>query len=606
MVQHRGNTPSRPLLARMANALVHRGPATQLVLDGPAGLGWSGPRVDGEAPAQPHVTADVVVMIDGWIVVEDQQDPGATPPRSQDPAALLGAWTRWGLDLVEHVDGDFAGVILERKSGIVHLFRDRQGLRNLYWARQHGCIAFATDLEPLLSVPWVSREVNRDHIAEYMSFRVVHEPRTLLRDVSQLEPGQRLRFSPEAVRLHTYFRPRYAAPDTPVPREADVVGELQSVVERAVHRRLSSRERAGVYLSGGIGSAAVVATARTLSRTVKTFTVAFDDEDHPESPFAGRVARLLGMEHRTVLATSKNIAAGFDKTVAAMGHPIGNPTAVLQLLLADAARSEVDVVLTGDGADEVFGGRMLAHPVEELRRAQRFARMPYPLRKSIGRLLRRSERLRGATTPPEVFGLVHGIGGAHLFTERERRMLLLDDQLVRPEVRVEVLEPFYAAVDTDPVNSMLHAFQRSSLIAENLPKLDRTAAAVGLEVRLPFLDRELLRFARLLPGGYKARRPGGGLPSRWLLRAMLHGALPAALINRPDRSMTSPLGDWLAGPGRLFMEDRYTRLRRDPLELWHTTGLEALRRGIGRRPGAAGQLWALFILDAWLARIGAT
>jgi hypothetical protein len=111
----------------------------------------------------------------------------------------------------------------------------------------------------------------------------------------------------------------------------------------------------------------------------------------------------------------------------------------------------------------------------------------------------------------------------------------------------------------------------------------------------------------LLPGGFKVRGLGGSTTTRWLLRALLRGALPPALINRPDRHMPRPLDDWLEGPGRLFMEERFASLRADPLRLWHTTGLEALRRALlQKQPGAAHRLWALFFFDAWARRVRVT
>ncbi|HMV66097.1 MAG TPA: asparagine synthase C-terminal domain-containing protein, partial [Myxococcota bacterium] len=401
-------------------------------------------------------------------------------------------------------------------------------------------------------------------------------------------------------------QPRYAAPGTPVPREADVVPELDAVIRKAVRRALSGDGETGVYLSGGVGSTAVVAAARASSRSLRTFTVAMADEPSPESPFAGRVARLFGMEHQTITVTSKEVADAFDDAVAALGHPNGNAVVVLQLVLARAARTRVPRVLTGDGADQLFGGRMLDAPTEALRRVQRFHRLPGVLRALLRVPLERSERTRDLLVPPDRYLLERGIGGVELCDPAQRRALLLDGLFVRPGVRQDVLAPFYGEVHTDPLNAVMHAFLRSQLGADVLPRVTSTAAATGLSVGFPLLDREVQRMAMLLPGAFKVRGLSGSLPTRWLLRAMLHGTLPPALINRPDRPMPRPLDDWLGGPGRLFLEERFALLREDPLGLWHHTGLEAIKRGLGRSAGSAHRLWALFILDAWARRVGVT
>ncbi len=559
----------------------------------------------GRSGGTPVTTTDsLVVLLDGWFADPFDDTPG--PRRDVDDAAVLArAWQRWGVDVAARLDGEFSALIYERQTGNLHVVRDPTGVRPLYWARREGTIAIASDLPALLDTPWVSRELARDHLAEYLAFRVVHPPRTLLRDVHQLPPGHRLRFSAEAVRVLRDHTPVYAAPNTPVPAEAEVVPELHAAIERAVLRRLRGRERIGVYLSGGAGSTSVTAAARTASRKLATFTVAFAEEPFPESPFAGRVARLLGMEHRTISVGSKDIATRFDDAVGALGHPVGNASLVLQHVLAAEAASDVDIVITGDGADQLFGGRMLAEPARLIAWAERAQKIPSPLRALAKRLLKRFADQPWDIAPAMV-PLRLGLGGVRLFDHRQRRTLLLDELLARPDIRPRVLEEIFGEVETDPLNLVLHAFFRSGLCADILPRVDATAASAGLTPTYPLLDLEVQRLAQVLPGAFKVREFSGSRPTRWLLRAMLQGQLPPALIHRPDRGLPHPLDDWLQGHGRLFLEERVALLRRDPLELWHHTGIEALRRHIARRPGASHRLWALFIVDEWMRQVGAT
>jgi asparagine synthase (glutamine-hydrolysing) len=591
-------------LPAMLAALQRPGPDEASWSEGAAALAWRGVAV-----ATPHlvVEPDVVIVLAGSIDPDEGEDPHGVLPPVPDARRLLAAWRRYGIDLVERVQGDFVAAIYERGPATLHVVRDRTGQRPILWARRGDQLAFASDLDGLLAAGWISRELARDHLAEYLSFRLVHAPRTLLREVSALEPGHRLRFSDGTVRLVRYFRPTYAAPGTPVPREADVLPELNAAIDRSVRRQIAGEGSVGVYLSGGVGSTAVAAAARSASRSLKTFTVTFAEEQFPEFPFAGRVAKLLNMEHQTISVGSKEIADEFEPTVAALGLPNGNVSAVLQLMLARAARAGVDRVLTGDGADQLFGGAMLEGPAQGLARVERFHALPSALRQVLAVGLRRSDAWRDVLTPPSRWALEQGIGGVHLFDPKQRRSLLLDGLFVHPAIRRDVLAPFYDEVDTDPLNGVMHAFLRSQLGADILPRVDGTAAAAGLAVCYPLLDARVQRLAMLLPGGFKVRGLGGSTTTRWLLRALLRGALPPALINRPDRHMPRPLDDWLEGPGRLFMEERFASLRADPLRLWHTTGLEALRRALlQKQPGAAHRLWALFFFDAWARRVRVT
>ncbi|MCB9665852.1 MAG: hypothetical protein H6732_17230 [Alphaproteobacteria bacterium] len=564
------------------------------------GLAWTGRSTD-----VCHEDEDLVVLVDGWVRLQ-----GMTQGEEEEGAATLvaRAWRRWGVDLARYADGEFTIAVVERASQVVHLLRDASATRPLFHARAGDRFAFASELAPLLALPWVGRELSRDHLAEYLAFRVVHAPRTLLRDVHQVPAGHRLRFGAEGARVVRWHTPTYAAPGTAVPREQDVVPELTSAIERAVRRRLGGGgDRVGIYLSGGVGSTALVAAARAASRRLRTFTVIFAEEPFPESPFAGRVAQLLGMDHTVVTVGSKDVSDHFDEAVGALGVPCGNVSVILQLLLARHAVTEVDAVLTGDGTDQLFGGNMLVEPAAGIRRAAAVHMLPFPLRRPLLQALGVVGRGKGVRFAPDDWPLANGVGGVHLFDVRGRRSLLLDESLARPDVRTETLRPFYAEVDSDVLNRVLHAFYMSSLVADTLPRVEATAAAAGLQAGFPLLDGDVRRLAQVLPGAFKVQGMGrGDLPTRWLLRTMLRGTLPAALVNRPDRGMPRPLDDWLVGAGRLFLEERFAQLRADPLDLFHTTALEALKRGLGRTHGATQRLWSLLILDAWARHHGVT
>jgi asparagine synthase (glutamine-hydrolysing) len=266
----------------------------------------------------------------------------------------------------------------------------------------------------------------------------------------------------------------------------------------------------------------------------------------------------------------------------------------------------VRVVLSGDGGEELFGGRMLDGLVRSLRVARRFARLPRAVRSPLGRVLGRTERGRRMSTAPDDYVLQLGLGGHDLFSAEERSQLLRDHGLVRPSVRQDVLAPFYEGIDTDPINLALHGYLRSALGEASLPRADRTAAASGLDVRFPLLDSGVMEAAAALPGSAKVRRVGGSLHTRWPLRALLSGVLPATLVDRPKRGLPVPLGGWLAGAGRLFLEDRIRRLKDDPLQLWRAETLDALHRDVRRSNAAGNRLWTLFILDAWLRTVSST
>jgi asparagine synthase (glutamine-hydrolysing) len=606
IVNFRGDPPDQAVLERMSAALAHRGPDGEgTFVEGPVALAHRRRAIVPTRSVQPLVAPDLVLLLDGWIYDHERwaAELGGRNPGDPDTYTLLEAWRRWGLDLTGKIEGAYAVAIWDRQNRTLHLLRDQMGARPLYWARHGAGFAFSSELPSLLEVPWVSREIARDTVAEYLSFRVVHSPRTLLRDVHQVEPAHWLRVNADEVRTHRYWTPKYAPEGTKRPSDGEIVGRLQEAVEHAVSRRLVPGATTALYLSGGLGSTAIAAASRRLQRPMPTWTLGFADDPNPEAPIAGRVARLLGLDHHEVVVGSADLAAAFEPGVRALGHPIGNPAAFLQLLLARAVGSEARVVLSGDGGEELFGGRMLDGIARSLRFAEAFAKLPMPARKAFASVLSRTEKGRRVVAPVDRYGLELGLGGSDLFGADERRRLLRDADLARPGVRREVLAPFYADLHTDPVNAVLHAYLRSWLQEESLPRADRTAAAAGLDVRFPLLDHEVFAMAAALPGSSKLRRAGGSLHTRWPLRAMLDGVLPPPLVHRPKRGMPVPLDPWLAGPGRLFLEERFQRLQRDPHRLWNPEHLRRLRKDVGKKPGIGLRLWSLFIFDAWTSTL---
>jgi asparagine synthase (glutamine-hydrolysing) len=357
-----------------------------------------------------------------------------------------------------------------------------------------------------------------------------------------------------------------------------------------------------LYLSGGLGSTAIAASARTLHKELPSFTLGFQDDPHPELPFAGRVASLLGLEHEEIIVGSADLANAFDRLIPALGHPLGNPAALLQLLLAEHVGTKAKVVLTGDGSVELFGGRFLDGVARDLAVAKRLSHIPGPLRRTLTWLPGGGDKRR-LTTDPSRYGLDLGLGGSNLFSTAERERLLVDPAWVRPDVRHDVLAPFYADLDTDPLNAVLNATLRSWLCEDALTRADRTGARAGLDTRFPLLDRDLLTLAASLPGSFKVRRVGGSVHTRWPLRAMLKGVLPPPLVNRPKRWMPAPMDAWLRGPGRLFLEDRVNRLRENRRGLWKVEAIDALKTGLARGDSDGLKLWGLILLDAWMEQL---
>jgi asparagine synthase (glutamine-hydrolysing) len=237
------------------------------------------------------------------------------------------------------------------------------------------------------------------------------------------------------------------------------VDRLEEAVIRAVRRRVPRGIETGLYLSGGLGSTAIAAAAQRRFLRLPSFTVTFADDLYPEMPFAGRVASLLGLEHHQVEVGTKEVVEGFEKAVRALGHPIGHPAVVLQQALAHAAADRVPVALSGDGAEELFGGRMLDRLGRGVRLARAMRFLPRAVAGPMGRLAGVGEMSRS----PVQWVLQNGLGGHRLFSAEDRGRLLRDQGLVRRRIRPQILGGFYEDMETDAVNTALHGSLRSWL-----------------------------------------------------------------------------------------------------------------------------------------------
>jgi asparagine synthase (glutamine-hydrolysing) len=507
---------------------------------------------------------------------------------------LLEHWSRAGAGALAHFEGAWVAVVLERQTKKLHLLRDPFGIRRLYWARKGGRLAFATSPRQLLALPWVSREIARENVAEYLSFRYVHAPRTLLRDVHALPAGHHLVFDGEE-RLNAWFRLRYAPPWTAFPDDEATLEELERRLNRSVAARASGKERVGVFLSGGLDSSAITLFASRLG-PVHTFTVGVQDSEGDETPYAGRVANILRTRHEVVRVDFRQFEAALGEVVAACDAPIPDPALVPQALLARAARDHVDVILAGDGGDEVFGGRMVGILAGQLRLSTWLGRLPGPARAGVSTILRGRPELRDPGVP---FGLSRLIGGVHVFDSRARQELLRDPGWVRPGIRHHCLEPLYREVVSDPVNEILHVYMRGRMAEDALLRTGTCAATAGIGLREPLLDRDLVGYCAALPGPWKVRGRPGGAVTKWPLREILRPVLTRALVNRPKRVLPGPWKRWLTGAGRGFLDDRIAQLRSDPGRLFMPGAIEDLARN-PEREGADAKIWTLLLLDAWL------
>jgi asparagine synthase (glutamine-hydrolysing) len=611
-----GGPEDRAVLAAMLASMAHRGPDDESIVTGD-GFAIGARRlsiVDLEAGRQPMVEANgpVVVAQNGEIyghraLRAGLEARGARFSTRSDTEVLLRLFERDGERAIPRLEGMYALAAWDGRTRTLVLARDRLGEKPLVWFEARGRLVFASEWRALALHPDAPREPDPDALALYLLHRFVPAPKTAVRGVSRIPPAHLLVRRGGRTDVRPYWSLPVPGPDLPdgcaSPREA--AATVRRLLEAAVESRLEADVPLGVFLSGGLDSAALAAIAARRG-PVKTFTLRPEDTDFDEGPAAAETARAIGAEHEEIPVDAAALSAGFDEVFDRLDEPIGDPSLVPTLLLARGARRRVKVVLGGEGADELFGGYPTYLGARWSRAA---ARLPRWTRRAIsglaagGRkahgnvgtrwLLRRL--LDGAETPPlerhlEWFGAFPASEQALLFRPEARPAVVLDGLL--DPVRAAAGPASFTGDEVDPllrVDLLMH------LPEALLAKVDRATMLVSLEARAPYLERNLVETATRLPARWKVSRK----TTKRVLRAALEGLVPAGAISRRKRGFAVPTARALDGPlgDRLRERLARSRLARDFLDPFPALALlDEHRSG---RADHARRLYPLLALLEW-------
>jgi asparagine synthase (glutamine-hydrolysing) len=598
------------MMARMA----HRGPDGSGVHHHPGqGLFFGHLRlaiVDLASGAQPMATADgrLTVTFNGEIYnhTELRRELEAKGHRFQtshcDTEVLLHGYREWGAGLAEKLSGMWAFALHDAEKGEVFLSRDRFGKKPLYYHARPGLFAFASELTSLLTHPGVPASLDELSLRKYFAYGFIPAPGSLYAGVRKLPGGCSMLVSLTdfSHRVKRYWTYRVEPFDT-LPSDPEAVWgeEIRHLLEQAVSRRLMSDVPLGVFLSGGIDSSAVTALAAKHASGLRTFSIGFTEASFDESAYSLRAAKLFGtLHHQESLSLTKaldilpNLAARLDE-------PMGDSSLLPTFLLCRETRKHVTVALGGDGADELFAGY---DPFKALAAAEAYAALcPRPVHKALRMLAARlpvghanmhvsfkvNRFLSGLSYPKKLWNPVW-LGPADPAMLAELFAVPCDPE----EVYSEAIEAWEECPSPDLVDKTLEFYAKLYLQDGILTKVDRASMLSSLEVRAPFLDRELVDLARRIPHRFKFRKGSG----KYILKKALEPLLPAHILHRKKKGFGAPVGLW-------FHEGRL-RLDRASLPP-HIDAATAARLEEEHRAGRADHrlaLWNLWVLGRHAGR----
>jgi len=522
-----------------------------------------------------------------------------------DTEVLVHLYEEHGDAMVDELNGMFAFVVLDRARGRLFGARDHLGIKPLYLTRLGGGLAFASELKGLLTLPGVSRDVNREALYHYLSLRYVPGPGSIIEGVERLPAAHAFSYdlASRDLRSWRYWRPQFDGSVTE--RGPELAARLRDELREAVRRWTLSDVPIACSLSGGLDSSAIVGLMNEIGYDgLQTYSIGFEDEDLDELALARKTARRYGTDHHELVLRGDELAGDLLQMVWSLDEPYagGLPSWPVFRLMGGA----VKVGMTGTGGDELFGNYGKFEAFERGRLAQLAARAGNPVVRTAARLAATvpggwaDERVRaglrdlpGVRADPVRW---HYVDRAYYFPDAEKRAHVLVDANGASDT-AELLGALFDEADAADVrDAIVYADLPTQLAEEFLLMTDRFSMAHSVEARVPFLDRRLVEFAAGIPGSIRTQAHD----PKALLRDSVADLLPAELLTAPKRGFVIPYAEWLRNELRPAAEHLLSRERVIAQGLFRPEIVERyVEPHLTGRADVADKVWNLFLFQLW-------
>lgn len=598
-VDYKNAIRHRKELKMMTEIILHRGPdSVGYYEDDAVGLGFRRLSIIGITNGQqPILNEDksMVLTFNGEIynyksIREQLKEQGHIFTTDSDSEVLLHGYEEYGSGILERLRGMYCFVIWDIGNRRLFAARDGFGIKPFYYTRpSEEELVFGSEIKSLLAHSSVKKELNEEAVYSYLSFQFSAREESFFKGIYELPPGHFLTFSEEGgLEIKEYWDPVFATQEG---MELSVaVKKIEEVFEDSVKVHLTADTEVGSFLSGGIDSSYVVSTAKC----PKTFTVGFSDDGYSEIAYAKELADKLGVENYSKVITPEEYWESIPKVMYHMDEPVADPAAVALYFVSQLASSYVKVVCSGEGADELFGGYNVYQTVIA---AQALSFLPEGLRRAVAGLMKalpfrfkgKEYLIRTGTPLSERY-----IGNAYIFREKE-----IDRLLVKPKGKKKTSEltaPYYErAKDFDDVQKMQYIDMKFWLRGDILRKADRMSMAHSLELRVPFLDYEVMKVAGSLPLSLKVDKK----TTKKALRLAARKNTPKASTERRKLGFPVPIRVWLR-------EEKYYEKVKEVLLRPYMTRyfrqeemLRLLNDHYRQKRDYSRKLWCLYCFGIW-------
>lgn len=593
-----GNEKNREeILADMMEAIRHRGPDSDGVFQNDeVSFGFRRLSIiDLETGDQPLYNEDetMCLVFNGEIynypeLKEDLKQRGHKFSTNTDSEVLLHGYEEYGQNLLNKLRGMFAFAIWDSKKKKLFAARDFFGIKPFYYAEINGRFVFASEAKSILLFPGYEKKVNEKALEQYLSFQYSALKETFFEGIYRLEPGHFLVYEDSSLKIERYFKPELMPEDMD---DAEVEQKLENILEKSFVRHQISDVEVGSFLSSGIDSSYLAANLKQ----AKTFTVGFGgyDNKYSEIQFAKELGELCSLENYSKVITKEEFWDSISKVMYYLDEPSGDAAAIALYFVAQEAAKHVKVVLSGEGADEFFGGYNIYLEPEALKW---MSWIPKKIRRGIAKLAEYLPDVKGRNylirsgTPIEK----RYIGNAHIFSSREVHRLLKNNANVLTSE--QFLKKQYE--DVSALGSMSKMQQidiNNWLPGDILQKADRMSMANSLELRVPYLDYDVFELARKFPEKAKIRDN----QTKYAFRKVTEKKLPVQNVNRKKLGFPVPIRMWIKEePWRSEIEKAFTS--ETASRFFHTKILlKLLENHVNGKQDNSRKIWTVYMFLVW-------
>ncbi len=531
------------ILKAMTDKIIHRGPDdADYYSDEDISLGFRRLSIiDLEGGRQPIVNEDgtKILMFNGEIynyqhLREDLIQKGHVFTTKTDSEVLLHGYEQWGSSLLTRLRGMFAFVIWDKESKELFGARDFFGIKPFYYAKMGHTLMFGSEIKSFMPHPHFEKELNERSLENYLSFQYSPGPESFFKNVFKLAPAHYFRYKDRQMQVKRYWTPNFEADET---RDIEYwTDKIEKTFDDSIEAHKISDVEVGSFLSSGVDSSYVASCANV----DKTFTVGFDyGEKYNEISYAKELSEQIPVKNISKTITTKEFWDVFPNVQYHMDEPLADPSAVALYFVCNTASKYLKVCLSGEGADELFGGyNIYREPLS----VPAYNKIPFFIRRFIGKiasclpqksgvnfLVRRGKRLEERY-----------IGNAFMFSEKERKALLKNP--TNTQSPKEMVAPYFMQVkDKDPVTKMQFVDINMWMVGDILLKADKMSMANSLEVRVPFLDKEIMKVAEKIPLKYRVNEEN----TKYAMRQAAHRRMPPKWANKKKLGFPIPTREWL-------------------------------------------------------------